>query len=78
MPQPLSPTGEPIQPPPEKSFLQKYGIYIGIAIVFFGRYYLLTMFDFFHAYMYPSALTGGGPPEEGQGGQGGGARQSRR
>ncbi|KIJ56714.1 hypothetical protein M422DRAFT_197830 [Sphaerobolus stellatus SS14] len=32
-PPPISPTGEAIQPPREKSFLEKYGIYIGVAVV---------------------------------------------
>ncbi|KIO22999.1 hypothetical protein M407DRAFT_244958 [Tulasnella calospora MUT 4182] len=32
-PVPMTPTGEPIKPPPEKSFLQKYWMYIGAFLL---------------------------------------------
>lgn len=37
---PVSATGEPIKPPPEKSFIQKYWIYLLIALVGICELYL--------------------------------------
>lgn len=33
MPPPLSPEGQPVQPPQEKSFVQKYWVYMAIGLV---------------------------------------------
>ncbi|KAF7776029.1 hypothetical protein Agabi119p4_4422 [Agaricus bisporus var. burnettii] len=35
-PPPLTPTGDPVQPPPEKSFIQKYWMYMAIILVAFA------------------------------------------
>ncbi|KAJ3563367.1 hypothetical protein NP233_g8985 [Leucocoprinus birnbaumii] len=32
-PQPVTPTGQPVQPVPEKTFIQKYWMYIAVAFV---------------------------------------------
>ena len=62
--------GEPVKPPEEKTFLQKYWIYIALVM---GAMRTLTapictnlLITFLHIVIMP------GPPEEGQGGGGGG------
>jgi len=50
-PPPLTPEGTPVVPVPEKSFIQKYWMYMGAVLI-------------------AILMTGGGEPEEGEGGAG--------
>jgi hypothetical protein len=62
-PPPLTPQGEPVQPVPEQSFIQKYWIYILIALGALGESRSYDLYVRF-THTLSAVLTGGGESEE--------------
>ena len=62
--------GEPVKPPEEKTFLQKYWIYIALVMGAMRTLTLLISTNLLLT-LLPLVIMPG-PPEEGQGGGGGG------
>lgn len=75
-PPPLTPEGQVVTPEPEKSFLQKYWIYILAFFVFLGQFSLLSHHSS-RLLTGTVAVTPGAPEEEGGGGPGGSGRGGR-
>ncbi|KAF8517826.1 hypothetical protein JB92DRAFT_2713200 [Gautieria morchelliformis] len=68
----LSPQGEPVQPQPEQSFIQKYWMYIAMGLITLGSSQLGSFGAVIQSLIrLLTVLTGGAAPDEEQGGQGG-------
>ncbi|KXN86412.1 hypothetical protein AN958_10274 [Leucoagaricus sp. SymC.cos] len=58
-PQPIAPTGEPLQPVPEKTFIQKYWMYIAVAFVALCAYLTTPLNNWCRFTLVGLVLTGG-------------------